>query len=488
MKPQKVFWLIIIFIFAVSPQVHAEEWYVNYEKGVDAVRNQLWQNAVNLLNDAIEERSDEKANAKTYGLRFIDYFPYLYRGIAYYHLGKTDLSRNDLQKSSQSGEVREGSNDRDAASLLDKYLKLVTSSPAVADKLSQALALFNKADYAAAISGFNEVLALDPANKEAKEYLRKAKEAQTNVAAEKTDQRVKQELAAGVAAFSKKDFAAAETHLKNVLAIDKSNNDATTYLRRIKTERDHIENIGTMYQAALRLLDRGGLDRAESEMKAILRQDKNNKDAKNALQQISDRRATSDRLVKEGVALLDKKQTAGADTKFLAALDANGDNITARNYHTQILNSTNTTVTAQLADSLIRLGISQFDAGLLKDSRGSFQSAGRIAKADIRIASYIQKLDSVEAKIRSGVIAFFKGQYDKSIQDLSSAAALSPGNETPYAYLACAYGTKYLLSGAEDDDLHSKAITAFHHVTELNRAFQFDHRYISPRIIALFTK
>jgi tetratricopeptide (TPR) repeat protein len=480
--------LVVFAVPLILPmRAHAEAWYTSYEKGVNAVQNQTWQNAVNFLNDAIAERSEEKANAKTYGLQFIDYFPYLYRGIAYYHLGQLDLAKNDLNKSAQSGEVRDGSKDKDASSLLDKYQQLLKAPPAIADKLSRAISSYNDADYATAITRFNEVLSLDPGNTQAKNYLAKAKEGQKSITARKAEDPGKQELAEGITAFKQNDFVAAESHFNKVLAVDRNNKEAATYLRRIRDDRDRTNNIASLYQAGVRALNNGALDDAEAKMRAILKIDRTNKDASRALQSISDRRTAAERLVKEGIALFNNKQVEPADTKFLAALAANNGNIKARDYHNRVLSSTNSAGITHLADSLIQLGITKFDAGRFREARETFRTA-RQSSNDLRAISYLQKLDSIEANTRAGVAAFFEGNYDKSIEALSRAVELSSKNEMSYVYLACAYGARYFLSGAEDDDLQKKAITAFRHVTELNSTYQLDRRYISPRIIALLSK
>ena len=105
--------------------LHSEEWYVSYNKGVDAVKSGQWQTAVQRLSDAISDKPSSKANAKTYGYSFIDYFPYVYRGVAQYHLGNRGQALSDLKEEERQGEIQDGARDRNARNLLEEYLGLL---------------------------------------------------------------------------------------------------------------------------------------------------------------------------------------------------------------------------------------------------------------------------------------------------------------------------------------------------------------------------
>ena len=90
--------LLVIALWSITGNAVAAEWYVSYEKGKEAFGSQQWQEVVRLMTEAIGEKDEEKANAKTYGLRFMDYFPYLYRGIAYSRLGDQKRALADLER------------------------------------------------------------------------------------------------------------------------------------------------------------------------------------------------------------------------------------------------------------------------------------------------------------------------------------------------------------------------------------------------------
>lgn len=106
----KIFKKVILIITALAlfstNVLFAEEWYETYENAEKAIDKQRWEQALNLLNSALGVKSKPRKNAKTYGLRFINYFPYLYRGIANYHLGNLRAAEVDLKKSKGLGQVR----------------------------------------------------------------------------------------------------------------------------------------------------------------------------------------------------------------------------------------------------------------------------------------------------------------------------------------------------------------------------------------------
>jgi predicted negative regulator of RcsB-dependent stress response len=108
-----------ILFLGLVPSAHADEWYVNYQKAKEAVKAKQWQQAVALLDDAIDEKDRSGTHVKTYGMHFIPYFPYIYRGVAYFNLQDKARAKADLEK----GENKQAS-DEDQ-SLLQQYLDLL---------------------------------------------------------------------------------------------------------------------------------------------------------------------------------------------------------------------------------------------------------------------------------------------------------------------------------------------------------------------------
>ena len=115
---------LVVFLIAVpAAGVSADEWYESYEKGRVALSQNQFAEAAQYLTDAIEQKPESKANARTYGMVFIDYFPYLYRGIARARLGQAGLAKQDFETEDRAGEVYEGERDTRAGPLLRRQLE-----------------------------------------------------------------------------------------------------------------------------------------------------------------------------------------------------------------------------------------------------------------------------------------------------------------------------------------------------------------------------
>jgi tetratricopeptide (TPR) repeat protein len=116
---------ILLLILLVPSALLRAQWYDSYEKGRKAVERGQWQQAVSRLTEALDDESNSKANKKTYGFVFIDYFPYLYRGIAYYRLGDMVNARADLEKAKNEGAIEDAQRDKEAPTLLAEYVGLL---------------------------------------------------------------------------------------------------------------------------------------------------------------------------------------------------------------------------------------------------------------------------------------------------------------------------------------------------------------------------
>ncbi len=133
----------VIFLLLFPSGLVLAQWYVEYDEGRRAAMEKGGdlQKAVALLNEAINDESDSKANKRTTSLQFIDYFPYLYRGIAYYKLGELDKARADLNKEKDDGAINDAERDKGAPALLAQYLELLQKpAPQTAQQKSPPVA------------------------------------------------------------------------------------------------------------------------------------------------------------------------------------------------------------------------------------------------------------------------------------------------------------------------------------------------------------
>ncbi|MCP3980512.1 MAG: hypothetical protein GY716_14515 [bacterium] len=120
--------LTAVVALLASTVAHAV-WYETYRDANKALENGEWLQAVQLLDQAIQEKPESAPNAQTYGMNFIEYFPYMKLGIAYYNLGQLDAAAQSFDTEERLGALA-GSPDSTAE--LQRYRGLI------ADTRSQA--------------------------------------------------------------------------------------------------------------------------------------------------------------------------------------------------------------------------------------------------------------------------------------------------------------------------------------------------------------
>ncbi|WP_089935344.1 tetratricopeptide repeat protein [Candidatus Entotheonella palauensis] len=74
-------------------------WWNYYQRGTDYVEHECWREAVKDFQAAIAQRPRDAHRARTFGLRFVDYFPHRELGIVYYHLGQYPEAVRELEMS-----------------------------------------------------------------------------------------------------------------------------------------------------------------------------------------------------------------------------------------------------------------------------------------------------------------------------------------------------------------------------------------------------
>ena len=92
--------VLLICLFAINVWA-AGEWYKQYQKGLEAMEDQKWQEAAAHFRIALKIIPVDKKKARTYGLHFIEYFPHRELGICLYHLGEIDAAQKHLTISLQ---------------------------------------------------------------------------------------------------------------------------------------------------------------------------------------------------------------------------------------------------------------------------------------------------------------------------------------------------------------------------------------------------
>ncbi|HEY5611416.1 MAG TPA: tetratricopeptide repeat protein, partial [Thermoanaerobaculia bacterium] len=99
---------ILLLVLSAATTLHAE-WFDTYDEGLKAAQAENWQAVIQKMTQVIAQKPKENAKERTYGVNFIAYHPYYYRGMAYFNLGDWDKAIADLKKATGSGRVNLGS-------------------------------------------------------------------------------------------------------------------------------------------------------------------------------------------------------------------------------------------------------------------------------------------------------------------------------------------------------------------------------------------
>jgi tetratricopeptide (TPR) repeat protein len=97
-----------LLLAAVPASVSAQTpWYVSYEKALSAQELGDWKGSLPLLREAVAAKETPKLKARTYGLRFVNYFPYFHLGEAYYHLKEKQKAVENFDLCLKYGEIQQ---------------------------------------------------------------------------------------------------------------------------------------------------------------------------------------------------------------------------------------------------------------------------------------------------------------------------------------------------------------------------------------------
>jgi tetratricopeptide (TPR) repeat protein len=161
---------------AAAGELRADLWYVHYENAEHALKKGQWRTAVSELRQAIKRKGDSGARVRSYGMKVVDYFPYLKLGIAYHHLGEESAALEAFDTEERLGVVQSS---RTARGELAKYRQLAvqaqqqTASTAnrrteeiVQNSLAEARRLDGQGHLREAMNALAPGLAVDPKNRE----------------------------------------------------------------------------------------------------------------------------------------------------------------------------------------------------------------------------------------------------------------------------------------------------------------------------------
>ncbi|MCI0699300.1 tetratricopeptide repeat protein [candidate division KSB1 bacterium] len=113
-------------------------WYVSYDQALRAQDKQEWQASIDYLQQALLGKPKPQLKAKTYGLRFVDYLPHFYLGVAHYHLGNKTAALKNFELEEQHGEIKNTSEVYALLMQLRAELKGEKTTPPAREKIAAA--------------------------------------------------------------------------------------------------------------------------------------------------------------------------------------------------------------------------------------------------------------------------------------------------------------------------------------------------------------
>lgn len=91
--------LLLISILYISILPSQNKFYNYYNTGLEYIEKQDWQRAITEFKSAVSLEFEDVQRKRTYGTRFIEYYPHREMGIAHYMLGEIDPAKKELELS-----------------------------------------------------------------------------------------------------------------------------------------------------------------------------------------------------------------------------------------------------------------------------------------------------------------------------------------------------------------------------------------------------
>lgn len=276
--------LTVMFSAASLP---ADSWYQHYDQAERALEDKRWRDAVEQLNEALQRRGDSGAEVRTYGMKFIPYFPYLKLGIAYFNLGRFGAALRAFETEEQLSAVHDSPIHQ--AELQHYRTRVLEEQTSTAEKeaariagivrssLDEAETLQQSGRYDEALIAVARAIAVDPGNEEALSFMDRVRHQATQAELEsESAARAARQLAEARELHEAGKPERASSLLRQSLALV-DNPEAQTLLEEIQramTSRAQqpgaATSVETILDSARQLRDAGDIDGAIDSLQPIL--------------------------------------------------------------------------------------------------------------------------------------------------------------------------------------------------------------------------
>jgi tetratricopeptide (TPR) repeat protein len=431
MKRYVRYLLIFTFIsFGLSClSLAGSPWYLFYEKGLQAQDKKDWSASIDYLRQALAVKEYPKLKAKTYGLRFVNYLPYFYLGVAYYHLGNKQEAIENFELSENYGQIKNSRNEYVFLRRLKAELTGEKYEPLPEEVEKTIVNNRERAANTEKIPGISEDL-----NANLPWYV---------------------SYESGLEYINSGDWLKAIENLKSALSVkSRPKQYARTYGMWFISYLPYYY-LGMAYynqglwQNALKYLetsDRFGqvkfVNVEYSNLQTLLAAAKNKLTKEEGTPISNEVEQTINNEILEGVRLFNEMKFSKAAIKFKAILQLDPYNSVAMSYLKKI-----------------------------KAQAPSVKSSG-----------------APQNDFMAGIHALFQGNYDDAIVLLNSAKAKIKKDANLHAYLGAAYSVKYFSTGKTEQVSHENAVAEFTKAVEIDSQYELDSRVFSDEVIELFNR
>ncbi|OGF59381.1 MAG: hypothetical protein A2Y62_00115 [Candidatus Fischerbacteria bacterium RBG_13_37_8] len=124
--------IIVLFIIALSYDAKAEQpWFYYYKLGIENHNKGQYELALTALDKAIELNPTSSSRARTYGMNYIEYYPYLYRTACLVAMGKYGEAKATLDREFDQGAINDSKDTLNKAYLLKSKIESALQPPKV---------------------------------------------------------------------------------------------------------------------------------------------------------------------------------------------------------------------------------------------------------------------------------------------------------------------------------------------------------------------
>jgi tetratricopeptide (TPR) repeat protein len=488
---------------AVSVYAQNNKWADPYQKGLKAVDAKKWDEAVADIEQAVAVEPKAEKAKYVEGVFRIDYFPYLYLGMAYMELKQYDKAQANFEKaknpapSDKKLQTRAADYQGQLTAALSKP-QGPTVNAAFEPAVRRGEDAFAARRYPDALSAYDSAKGIDGAAYAKENVQVKRDEAARTFALQLVDEGRKalnDSLTGAKGKFQQADQAFAG--LKDTadgLAEVKRREDQYAQLKT-GAEQDIT---GSNWSAALAKLNQAKGANPEGftadNLVARVNFVNTRQNARVTTPPVNNQTALADdarKFVDAGRLLASQGKYTEADASYASALQKDPNNVDAK-----------TALDASKSyASLVKDGRSLKDKkGSAGDARKRFEDARTLDSQRFDrdglgpILTALAKdsgQDPTKESLRQGLLALLKGDAQGSVSILEPALNQQPSGSTAaslHAYLGVAYATRALSSAKQDEQnsFNKVALEQFRLARMSQRDYKLVPRLVSPKILAMY--